>query len=396
MLRLAISLALAQFGFHSFIASLPVALHAAGRPDPEIGLVMGTAALVPIGAALAAGGLIDRFRGRAVFLAGAVAFLLAALLFAAGLVTPSSPLPVLLVPRILQGLGIAFVLPAGLSLVPGLVPAERLGLALGVVGVGGNLSLAISPSISLAILDRASLQGVGLAAILAVVASLVFIWGMPRPAPLPRHALRTGWRTLWPRWRSAWAGPLAVTTLFLVHWGIITSYLPQRSVTAGADVGLFFTADAVGVLALRVPAGYLAGRLGTRWLIVSGVVITFLGLLVLFPRPTTELLILAGAATGAGAALLFPPITLELTTRSGDHDRGSALSLYNICFSGGIAAGSIGVAALIDTIAFEGALVLGLLGCGLAAALAAMDRGADAAGTGADGGLAPEPDTGTA
>jgi MFS transporter, DHA1 family, solute carrier family 18 (vesicular amine transporter), member 1/2 len=165
-----------------------------------------------------------------------------------------------------------------------------------------------------------------------------------------------------------------VTILFLIHWGIITSYLPQRAVLAGADVGLFFTADAIAILALRVPAGYLAGRLGTRWLIVSGVIVTVLSLALLLLPATTPLLVLAGLGTGAGGALILPPLTLELSERSSDADRGSAFALFNIAFSAGIALGSLAVAPVIGSLGFETVLLASIAAASLAGIIAATDR----------------------
>jgi DHA1 family solute carrier family 18 vesicular amine transporter 1/2 len=374
MLRLALALALAQFGFHSFIASLPVALVGAGRSEAEIGVIVGSAALVPMVAALAAGGLIDRYGGRLVFMFGSASLLGAAALFAGSIATPDGSTAVLLLPRILQGLGIAFVMPAALSLVPGLVERPRLGTALGLVGVGANISLAISPPLSLVILQAASLQAVGVTAMIPVVVAMLLVWGMPRPAFVSAGEGRSGWRAFYPSWRKAWKGPLLVTLLFLVHWGIITSYLPERAVLAGADIGLFFTADAVAILALRVPAGYLAGRLGTRWLIVSGVIVTVLALSLLLLPATTLLLIVAGLGTGAGGALILPPLTLELSERSSDADRGSAFALFNIAFSGGIAVGSLAVAPIIGSLGFETVLLASIAAASLAGVIAAADR----------------------
>jgi DHA1 family solute carrier family 18 vesicular amine transporter 1/2 len=374
MLRLALALALAQFGFHSFIASLPVALVGVGRSDAEIGVIVGSASLVPMVAALAAGGLIDRYGGRLVFMAGAASLLAAAALFAASIAAPDGSTAVLLLPRILQGLGIAFVMPAALSLVPGLVDRPRLGTALGLVGVGANVSLAISPPLSLAILQAASLQAVAVVAMVPVILAMLLVWGMPRLAGASAGLGRSGWRSFYPSWRNAWRAPLLVTVLFLVHWGIITSYLPERAVLAGADVGLFFSADAVAILALRVPAGYLAGRLGTRWLIVSGVIVTVLALSLLLLPATTLLLVLAGLGTGAGGALILPPLTLELSERSSDADRGSAFALFNIAFSGGIAVGSLAVAPIIGSLGFETVLVASIAAASLAGIIAAADR----------------------
>jgi MFS family permease len=374
VVRITLALALGQSCFHAFIASLPVALAGAGRGDGEIGVIMGTAALVPLVAAIVAGGLIDRFGGRAVFIGGTGALFAAALLIGLGVASVEGPPAPLLVARVLQGIGIAATAPAALSIVPGLVPETRLGTVLAVVGTGGNVSLALAPPLSLLLLDRYSIAAVGWAAAVAALVAVAIIWELPRPIRPAAEAAAGRARMFRPSWRPSWTGPLAISLLFVAHWGVVTAYLPQRAERVGADIGLFFTADALALLALRVPAGYLAGRIGSRGLILAGIGVTLVALALLLPRPTTALLIASGIGTGAGGALILPPIMLELSLRSGATERGSAFALYNVAFSTGIVLGSLAVAPLIGRIGFEVALAAGMAACATAGVVAALDR----------------------
>jgi MFS family permease len=206
----------------------------------------------------------------------------------------------------------------------------------------------------------------------AGLVAIAIIRGMP--APVRPAAVAEQGRTFRPTWRPGWTGPLLVSLLFVAHWGVVSAYLPQRAERAGADIALFFTADALALLALRVPAGYLAGRIGTRGLIVAGIAVTVVSLLLLLPSPTTLLLVLSGIGTGAGAAVILPPITLELSLRSTDADRGSAFALYNVSFSAGMVLGSLAVAPLIGRVGFEVALGAGIAACAVAGIVAALDR----------------------
>jgi MFS family permease len=373
VLRLALALFLAQTGFHAFLASLPLAMLAAGRGDAEIGAIMGSSALMQLAAAFVAGGLIDRYGGRLVFLGGVAAYVVACVLLAAGIVGAASGDVPLIAVRLLQGVGIATCLPASFSLVPALVDARRLATALSLVGVAANVSLAAAPPLSLAVLDAVSLQAVALATLVLVLAAAVVMW---RSAPPERARTKPEGRlrTFRPAWRSAWLVPLLLAFLFVTHWGVVTGFLPQRAAQAGADVGLFFTADAVALLLLRVPAGYLADRFGSLWLIVGGVAVTVASLVLLLPSPTTPLLILSGLGTGAGGALFLPPVTVELSRRSDDADRGSAYSLFSVAFSGAIAVGSIVAAPAIAVVGFEPTLVVGIGFAVAAGVLAFLDR----------------------
>lgn len=219
MIRLVLGMGLAQSGFHAFIASLPLAMVAVGRPDDEIGAIMGSAAVFNLMAALAAGGLIDRYGGRLVYTVGTTLLASGSLLLALGIVNADDPAPMLVLVRLLQGVGLAGVLPAVASLVPGMVSRARLPTALAFVGVAANVSMAVMPPISIAILNGASLQVLGGVMVAITALGLVLLAPIKRAERVAGNAAGGGRpRRFRPAWRPSWAAPIAITFLFVAHW----------------------------------------------------------------------------------------------------------------------------------------------------------------------------------
>lgn len=395
--RLALSLFALQAGFHGFTASLPVALARAGVADAEIGLIVGLAALVQVPAALAGGMLVDRFGGRRLLGVGAVAYGTGvAILLLPGVEPSGDRLPFVLA-RISQGIGIAVTLPAALSLVPGLVDGARRGFALAFMGSAHNLTLIVLPPVSLVVLGAGTdLDGVSIlvGALVAVGAAILFLVpARVRAAPSTGRTagdsapdagaghvageagLAPAGRWLGFAFRRAWAPLLTITLLYIAHWGVVTAYLPQRAEAAGADVGLFFVADGVAVLALRVPSGWLADRIQPRWLVLSGLAVTAIAIGLLVLPATTPILVAAGLLTGGGAGLVLTPILVELSRRSTDADRGSAFSMLSAALAGALVLGSIGVAPVIATVGFEATILVTIGGLAAATVVAILDRG---------------------
>lgn len=370
IVRLATGLGFGQSSFQAWIATLPVAMVLAGRTDTDIGIAVGAAAIFNVIASLAVGGLIDRYGGARLFMVGSALLLAGSLAFAAGIVEASSPLPALFAVRFIQGAGLAAIIPSGLSMVPALVTGPRLPTALASVGVAANISLALVPPLTLVVLDHCSLAGVGVAAAISGIAGAVLIGTMRsvRHAPTDAggHRFRFGWR-------RSWTAPLLACSLYIVHWGVITSYLPQRAEAAGAEIGLFFSGDAVALLLVRIPGGHLVGRFGATRMMVSGLAITVASVALLLLPVTTPLLVIAGAGTGLGAAFVLPAVLIELTLRSNDADRGSAFGLYSVAFGSGIVIGSIGAAPFVNVLGFHGILLIGIGACLVAAAVSAWD-----------------------
>jgi MFS family permease len=381
VIRLAVALFAVQSGFHGFTASLPVALARAGVPDPQIGLIVGTAAVIQIPAAFIAGVVLDRIGGLRVFVGGGLAYLVGCAILLLPGVEPDGPSWPFVVARIFQGVGIAGTLPAALSLVPRLNAPSHLGFGLAFMGSAHNLTLVAMPPLSLAVLAASSLHGVAVLVTGFVVAGLALVLVAPLrylPTPQPKEgaAIATvARRRLGLAFRRAWAPLIAIVVLFVAHWGVVVAYLPQRAEAAGADIGLFFVADGIAILSARVPTGWLSDRMRPLILVAVGLMLTACAVALLALPPTTTLLVVAGVLGGSGGGLVLTPMLVELSRRSGDADRGSAFSLFSAALAGALTIGSIGGAPIVGAYGFEVALLATIGGIALAAVITALDPG---------------------
>jgi MFS family permease len=386
--RLALALFATQSGFHAFTAALPLALSHAGIVTAEIGLIVGAAAVAQVPAALVGGVLIDRFGALRVFTLGGICYLTsAALLLLAGF-DPTAVAALALFARLGQGIGVAWILPAALSVVPTFVAPARRGLGLALISAAHNLSLAVFPPVALLLLYESGLTAIA-ASVLAIVVVGLFVSrsvnvetesadpiaemvGKPDTPSAP--STRPARRVLGFAWRGAWALPLLVILAYVVHWGVVTAYLPERAELGHADVGLFFAADGIAVLLLRLPSGWLSDRVAPSVVIATGLALTATALGVLLAPLTTPALVLAGTLTGTGAVLIVTPLLVELARRSSGGERGSAFALFSASMATGLAAGSIGLSPVVAAAGFQSAVELTLVSLGVAALFALFDH----------------------
>jgi MFS family permease len=376
LVRLSVALFLMQAGFHGYTAALPLALGAAGVGEGTIGFVVGLATLVQIPAALVGGALVDRFGGLRLLAVGGVAYLLASAILLLPGVTAGGPLLPLLAARALQGMGIAAALPAAMSLVPRLVAAGRQGIGLSFVGSAHNLTLVVLPPVTLVVLRATSLEGVALVVMGCVAVGMLLAFRLPlRPAGTdPGAAVHPPARRRYGlTYRRSWSVPLAIIVCYVAHWGAVMAFLPVRAESAGADIGLFFVADGIVILAMRIPSGWLADRVNTRTLVLVGAALTAAGVALLLLPLSTPVLIAAGALGGAGGAIVMTPILVELSRRSSDADRGSAFALFSAALAAAMTLGSIGGAPLIAVAGFAAVLWVGLALIAVSMGLALVD-----------------------
>jgi MFS family permease len=375
IIRLALALFLIQAGFHGYTASLPLALAGAGVPDATIGLIVGTAALVQIPAAVAGGRLVDAFGGVRLLIGGAIAYLVASsLLLLPGVEPGGNALP-LVASRALQGVGIACALPAALSLVPRMVSPDRHGSGLAFVGAAHNLTLVLLPPLSIYVLQAYSFDAVSVMIIGLICTGIVLTWRLPI-RPRVREAagvIDTAGRRFGITFRRTWAVPLAIIVTYVAHWGAVTAYLPVRAADAGADIGLYFAADGLAIFLMRLPTGWLSDHVSTRTLVTTGATVTAIAIGMLLLPLTTPLLVVSGLLGGAGGAIVMTPILVELSHRSTDADRGSAFALFSAGLAVAMTLGSIGAAPIVAAFGLSAALAVGIVLILVAIALTLID-----------------------
>ena len=393
MLALVVAFFAVQAGYHGFTAAFPVALVQAGLPDAEIGIIVGIASVVQVPAAFISGGLIDRFGGPRVLLLGSLSYLVGAVLLALPVAAlDASPAAAIFVAaRVFQGIGASMTTPAAFSIVPGLVDRSRVGVGLAQAGAAQNLTMAILPPLSLFVLDITNLHAVAAGIAAVVVIGAVLVLRLDRRAAAqpgsgaraePRRRGRPGFA-----WRRQWGLPLLVVVTMTIHWGVVVGYLAQVAEPAGANVGIFFTADALAVFVFRIPVGWLVDRVPPRPFVLAGLAGTLACVLLLLPPPSTLLFVVAGFFAGAGGILVIGPLLMVMSHRSTDRDRGSGFAFFYVAMALGNAIGSIAGAPLVSTGGFVLAMsVLGVGGLVLSALLALVDRG-----LGSRGGLIVRP-----
>jgi MFS family permease len=350
LLRLGIALFFAQSAFHIYSASLPLYFAGLGFDPTLIGLLIGAAGVAELAGALAVGPAIDRFGGRALLVTGAACYLLASLGFMVFAVAP-----VLAVLRLLLGFGLAAVVPSTYSFVPHLVKARAQTVAFATLGAAGNVAAAICPLLGLALLQNVGPQALFLTAVgMALLAGLAATT-VPAPTPVKRPFALV--------FRTAWLMPLLVAVLSVAQWGVIQAFVPIEANAVGSNPALLFTADAISVLASRIPAGWIADRYGPFRLAMVGVVAMTLSPIVLLLPLNDAVLTTAGILNGAGAALTLPPMLAELSRRSDQGTRGTALAYFSVAFAVGMILGASGGGLLHPLLGFHGLLQVGAILC---------------------------------
>ncbi|TYC99577.1 MFS transporter [Arthrobacter echini] len=264
--------------------------------------------LLPLGALVLIGGALgDKYGRRRIFLAGLVIFAVACILCAV-----AWSFPVLLLGRVLEGVGAAMLAPTSLAILADAFSGRARGAAIGTWAAAGAAAGAVAPLLGGVIVDVAGWR-----------------WAFVLMVPLSLIALGVAYRSVRESRADAgetsaldWTGAImSGVGLFALIWALIA--LPDRGMT-----GLVWFALGSGLLLL---AGFIVveHRLGDAAMTplvlftnptFSGLsILTFFlyaalgGLLVLLPYVLIEEV--GYSATQAGAAILPFPLLMFLLSR---------------------------------------------------------------------------------
>ncbi|HUQ43020.1 MAG TPA: MFS transporter [Candidatus Limnocylindria bacterium] len=293
--------------------------------DLAVGLVLGAFAIASLAMRPFAGRFADRRGRRMVLIVGAVITVAAS---AGHLVVDSIPL--LIVMRVLLGIGEALFFVAGLAAATDLAPDRRRGEAISLISLSLYLGLAVGPMIGEAVLASFGFTAAWIAATVIAVIAVGLSWFAPETLPPQERSKSSSGQSLLHR-RGLEPGLLLLCGL----WGMgpFFAFLPLLADELGlGGAGTFFAIFALVVVGLRIVGARLpdqigAARLSGTALVVSAVgmalawiVPTFLARDVLFPG-----LVVATTVFAVGVAFTFPAIMAMAVIGISADERGAVV-----------------------------------------------------------------------
>jgi MFS family permease len=335
-------------GLSSFYLLLSVVpLYAASAGVGELGAGLATAALMgtTVAAEFGTPRMVARFGHRAVLMAGLILLGLPALALLA-----SASMLLITVVSMLRGVGLAIIFVVCGELGASLVPAERRGEGLGVLGVVSGIPAVIAMPLSVWVVETAGFSIVFAAGALAALSALAVLPGLPsQPVPEPQvdaHPARGVLATA--RMPSVLRPAIAFMTTAMAA-GVVATFLPAAVPDgSGGLAALALLAHAAAATLSRWWAGRFGDRHGAGTLLVPGVLVAAAGTVTLV-MSWSEAAVLVGAIVfGAGFGAVQ---NASLATMYDQVDRssyGSVTAVWSIAYDSGLGLGAAGFGLLVS------------------------------------------------
>ncbi|MCZ7624460.1 MAG: hypothetical protein C3F12_07840 [Candidatus Methylomirabilota bacterium] len=303
---------------------LPLYIKTLGGTESQIGWIMGSYSVTAILGQPLAGALADRFGRKRFLLIGAASGIVAALGFAL-----SNQLDArFILFRILQGIAYSTFYIANLTLVSEMVPSSRRGEAVGLFGISGLITIALSPAIGEQMIYRAGYSMFFFAAAAAAAGCLMTSLALRNVSSAPRDAVASGLAFFIPPTRIL--PPILLALVFGLASGAVFVFLPTYATQVGLSrIGAFYIAYSVAAIGIRLTCGRLSDRWGRQRVILPALLLMGSGTLGLIGLVSPVGLLVVGTLTGMAHGLLFPALSAYTIDLADSEGRGRSLGAFS-------------------------------------------------------------------
>ncbi|MFC4792100.1 MFS transporter [Hymenobacter endophyticus] len=250
--------------------------------------------------------------------------------------------------RLLHGFSTGFKPTGTAAFIADIIPLERRGEAMGLLGVAGSVGMAAGPMLGSWLAQRFSLNTLFYCSSGLALLSLVVQGTMTETLPKTQRQ-PFSWKLLrLESWEEVFEprvlAPAVVTLLCLFPFGAVLTVVPDQSRflgLVGENKGLFYTCYTGASLVIRLVAGRASDKYGRVPVLIgsSAIMVASLGLLALAQSAPV---FLAGAILlGLGTGLNSPTLYAWTVDLSHPERRGRAVATMYIALEMGIGLGAL-------------------------------------------------------
>jgi MFS family permease len=328
------------------VTGLPLYLQTRGWQPGQMGTVLGAYFLTSLLVRPFVGREADRRGHKLIMVVGASLMLVASPFY---LLSDSTGM--VLVLRVVQGVGWAMATTATAALASQIIPQDRLGTGMGIFGILNGLGFTFGPALGAYLLNT----GGGVAFIMAAVglASAVLICGLAIRPPTVQTAPAISWSDARDIVRQV-SLPLLVTLAVCFGYGAVQTFLPLYARSAGvANPGVFFTVFSVLTFASRPAMGKLSDLWGRRSVAAILLVIIAATFSVLAYSATSPFLISAAVLYGIGHGAIFTVLMALLADLTPSKQRGLTYGVFGTSIDLGITLGTFTFGMMVGPLGYQ-------------------------------------------
>lgn len=253
--------------------------------------------------------------------------------------------------RLVHGFSTGFTPTGQAAYLSDIIPAERRGEAMGLLGTAGSIGMAAGPAIGGLIANRVSIPVLFYCSSAMSLASLAVLVGVKETLKVRSKfspaILRVGRKDLFEK--RVWL-PCVVMGLSIYAYGTMLTLIPDFGSEVGIrNKGLLFTYFTVSSLFVRLLAGRASDRYGRRKVLMVSVTLIIIAMYVISQGATPRDLIIGMSLYGLAHGMTSPTLLAWATDLSDERHKGRGVASLYIFMELGIGVGAFVSGLLLNT-----------------------------------------------
>ncbi|MGN7358606.1 MFS transporter [Paenibacillus sp. SAF-054] len=257
----------------------------------------------------------------------------------------SGTLAVLLLMRILFGVGFGMGSTTLPTMASGVIPVRRLGEGMGYFGLSTSIALSLGPVIGSMLLDKQGFPSLVYATLIVIALIFPLVYPLAKKVkplhaePLPEEFTAVPRKKGFPK---ALLLPSLLNLLMSVTYGGLLSFINLFGKEVSLpNASLFFLFNAIAVILIRPISGKIYDKRGHKALLIPAAVFLIGGLWLLSYSTSTGFLALAALCYGLGFGTAQPTLQSWMIQLVPPQQQGMANSMYFNSLDLGIAIGAL-------------------------------------------------------
>ena len=247
--------------------------------------------------------------------------------------TLSSNYGMLLAARFIHGLFFGLYTTLTMAMASRVLPDSRMGSGIGIFGLGIVISMSLGPNVGISIVDSFNFNYLFIAAAITPLLSAFLLLFISKQEPVVRKGDEKNSNE--PFWRDFFApeaiGPATIGLLNAMAMGAINTFIVLHGRNKGVEgIGVFFTVNAVIVIAVRPFFSYFMDRVQVKRILYPCSLFIIASVLVIGIADTLPMFLLGSILFGIGNSGAQPALQTMSLRAVGFERRGAASGTYYI------------------------------------------------------------------
>jgi MFS family permease len=345
-----ILIALANFtlfvSFQMLLPTLPAYAATLGGSELAAGLIIGIFTFSAVAIRPLAGFFMDQRGRKGVLVAGFLIFVVCVFLYNFAYL-----IVLLLLLRVVHGLGWGMVTTATGTVAADVIPHARRGEGLGYYGMSAVLSMAFAPPLGVYIMESLGFNHLFIVSAILAMAALALALGINYVPVVKDEQLQVKPAIFEP---SSFRTSSVLFFLTFIYGGIITFIVLFAQSLGIGNYSLFFTVYAAVLFIARPIAGRLSDQRGADVVVIPGLILATVGIIMLGLAQGLAYFLISAVFIGLGFGSAQPSLQALTIKLAPPERRGAANATFFSSFDLGIGFGAITLGAVSTLVGYAG------------------------------------------